>query len=240
MRLDKYLASGLGLGSRTDVKKMIKRGRVRVDGITGVRPETAVDPSRDKVYVDGALTEYREFAYLMLNKPKGCVSATEDAEFPTVCDYVPPELKHMNLFPMGRLDIDTEGLCVLTNDGKMSHRLLSPKSHVPKTYIAELDAQITADDIEKFKAGLTLEDGFKCKPSELEIYGVNIAKVVIYEGKFHQVKRMFLAVGKNVLALKRIKINRLCLDEDLGPGEIRELTETELKQLDDKRGDADE
>ncbi len=240
MRLDKYLASGLGLGSRTDVKKMIKSGRVKIDGMTGIRPETAVDPYCDKVYIDGAQARYREFAYLMLNKPKGCVSATEDAKLPTVCDYVPQEFKHMNLFPVGRLDIDTEGLCVLTNDGRMAHRLLSPKSHVPKTYIAELDAQITTEDIEKFKAGLILEDGFKCKPSELEIYGVNTAKVVIYEGKFHQVKRMFSAVGKNVLALRRIKMNRLCLDGNLGPGEIRELTETELEQLDDKRGGADE
>ncbi len=231
MRLDKYLSAGLGLGSRTDVKKMIKRGRVRVEGSAEARPELNIEPGITQVYVDGCLTAYREFVYLMLNKPEGYVSATEDRSHPTVCDLVPPEFRHMDLFPVGRLDIDTEGLCVITNDGAMAHRLLSPKSHVPKTYIAETDAPVTAADITAFKEGVVLPDGYKCKPAELTLAGENAARVVIYEGKFHQIKRMFEALGKRVLYLKRIKMNNLELDKNLNLGEIRELTSDELALL---------
>lgn len=231
MRLDKYLSAGLGLGSRTDVKKMIKRGRVRVEGCTAVRPELNIEPGITQVYVDGRLTVYREFVYLMLNKPKGYVSATEDRSYPTVCDLVPQEFRHMDLFPVGRLDIDTEGLCVLTNDGAMAHRLLSPKSHVPKTYIVVADAAVTTADITAFKEGIVLDDGYKCRPAELTVTDENAAQVVIYEGKFHQIKRMFEALGKKVVYLKRIKMNNLELDEDLDLGEVRELTSAELVLL---------
>ena len=234
MRLDKYL-SGLGLGSRRDVKKMIKQGRVKADGFDKLTPETSIEPGADKVYVDGKLTVYREFVYIMLNKPKGYVSATEDGRHPTVCDLAPEEFSHMKLFPVGRLDIDTEGLCVLTNDGALSHRLLSPKSHVPKTYVAELDMGITDADVEAFKDGIVLDDGYKCKSAELEALDDKSVRIVIYEGKFHQVKRMFAAVGKTVTALKRVKMNELCLDPGLEPGEARELTDRELSQLDNRR-----
>lgn len=231
MRLDKLLSSGLGLGSRTDVKKMIKKGRVKVEGLDIIRPETNVEPASVSVYVDGVLMRYREFVYLMLNKPQGVISATYDARHKTVIDLVPEEYAHFEVFPVGRLDIDTEGLCLLTNDGALSHKLLSPKSHVPKTYIAEINMPVTDDDINKFKAGITLEDGYKCKPAELSVIEKNTVQVVIYEGKFHQIKRMFEAVGKSVVYLKRVKMKRLVLDESLSPGAIRELTDLELAGL---------
>lgn len=231
MRLDKYLARGLGLGSRRDVKKLIKQGRVSITGLENVTPETAVDPENDRVFVDGEAAVYREFAYVMLNKPKGCVSATEDKRYPTVCDFAPEEFSHMSLFPLGRLDIDTEGLCVLTNDGALAHRLLSPKNHVPKTYIAELDRGVTDKDIQAFKDGIVLDDGYKCAPAGLEPIGGRAAEVVICEGRFHQVKRMFAAAGITVTGLRRVKINGLRLDEGLLPGEVRELTEAELALL---------
>lgn len=231
MRLDKLLSSGLGLGSRTDVKKMIKKGRVKVEGLDIIRPETNVEPASVSVYVDGVLMRYREFVYLMLNKPQGVISATYDTRHKTVIDLVPEEYAHFEVFPVGRLDIDTEGLCLLTNDGALSHKLLSPKSHVPKTYIAEINMPVTDDDINKFKAGITLEDGYKCKPAELSVVDKNTAQVVIYEGKFHQIKRMFEAVGKSVVYLKRVKMKRLVLDESLSPGAIRELTDLELAGL---------
>ncbi len=233
MRLDKYLAS-LGLGSRKDVKKMIKGGRVRVEGREKISPETSVEPKRDKIYADGVPTVYREFVYIMLNKPKGCVSAVYDKKYPTVIDFAPEEFKHMSLFPAGRLDIDTEGLSLITNDGALAHRILSPKSHVPKTYIAELDGAVTESDAALFKRGVKLDDGYVCKPAELESIGETTARVVIYEGKFHQVKRMFAAVGKNVLSLRRIGMGGLSLDESLAPGEARELTESELWALENK------
>lgn len=234
MRLDKYLSS-LGLGSRKDVKKMIKAGRIRVDGRDKISPETSVDPKRDRIYADGALTEYREFVYIMLNKPKGYVSASEDKKHPAVTELVPEEFGHMGLFPAGRLDIDTEGLCLITNDGALAHRILSPKSHVPKTYIAELDGSVTESDIAAFERGVTLDDGYICKPAELEKIGNAGARIVIYEGKFHQIKRMFAARGIKVLGLKRVKMGGLCLDESLSPGEARELTGSELAQLENNK-----
>ena len=230
MRIDKYL-SGLGFGSRKDVKKMIKQGRVSVDGAAVATPEAAVDPNRSRVCVDGKETVYREFAYVMLNKPKGYVSATEDGRYPTVCELAPAELAHMSLFPVGRLDVDTEGLCLLTNDGALAHRLLSPKKHVPKTYIAELSAPAEEEDVRLFASGVKLDDGYVCKPAELEILENNSARVVIYEGKYHQVKRMFAAVGKRVTALKRVKIGGLGLDESLAVGGARELTSDEIALL---------
>lgn len=231
MRLDKLLSSGLGLGSRTDVKKMIKNGRIKIEGFDKIRPEMNIDPSNALVYADGKLMHYREFVYLMLNKPQGVISATNDTRHETVTDLVPESYSHFDVFPVGRLDIDTEGLCLLTNDGALAHKLLSPKSHVPKTYIAEIDAEVGDDDVKKFKDGIVLDDGYKCKPSELSVLGGNTVQIVIYEGKFHQIKRMFEAVGKRVVYLKRIKINNLELDEGLVLGEVRELTVDELSKL---------
>lgn len=233
MRLDKLLSSGLGLGSRTDVKKMIKKGRIRVDGIEIIRPETNIDPNSAAVYVDGTLMKYREFVYLMLNKPQGVISATYDKTHKTVIDLVPEEYAHFEVFPVGRLDIDTEGLCLLTNDGALSHKLLSPKNHVPKTYIARINMPITESDISAFREGIILDDGYKCMPSELTVSDEdsNMVYVKIFEGKFHQIKRMFEAVGKSVVYLKRVKFKDLVLDEMLVPGEIRELTNDELSAL---------
>lgn len=233
MRLDKLLSSGLGLGSRTDVKKMIKKGRVHIEGFDKIRPETNIDPNHALVYVDGKLMHYREFVYLMLNKPQGVISATNDTRHKTVTDLVPESYRHFEVFPVGRLDIDTEGFCLLTNDGALAHRLLSPKSHVPKTYIAEINSAVGDNDIEKFKDGIVLDDGYKCKPSELSVLDGNTVQIVIYEGKFHQIKRMFEAVGKQVVYLKRVRINNLALDETLAPGELRELTPSELELLKD-------
>lgn len=231
MRLDKLLSSGLGLGSRSDVKKMIKAGRVRVLGIISVKPETNINPVLDEVYVDNVRMCYREFVYLMLNKPAGVISATRDGRHSTVIDLVPEQYTHFNLFPIGRLDIDTEGLCVLTNDGALSHRLLSPKHHIPKLYYAEIDTDIDENDVQSFISGITLDDGYKCMPAELKICNNKCAYIKIYEGKFHQIKRMFEAIGKSVVYLKRVGMNNLMLDENLALGELRELTAEELEKL---------
>ena len=232
MRLDKFLSSGMGLGSRTDVKKFIKNGRVEVIGTDAPRPELNINPEKSEVYFDGILQKYKKFVYLMLNKPKGYVSATVDRDNPTVTELVPEEFLRFDLFPVGRLDIDTEGLCILTNDGELSHRLLSPKNHISKKYRAKLDAVPKEEDLEKIRNGITLEDGYKCKPATVIFDADNeTLYITIYEGKYHQVKRMFGAVGRKVLELKRVEMNKLSLDNKLAPGEIRELTDEELKLL---------
>ncbi len=232
MRLDKFL-SECGFGSRTDVKKLIKQGRVEVTGTSPLRPETHIDEGSANVFVDGNLVEYRRFVYLMLNKPAGYISATWDKKLPTVIDLLPEEYLHFEPSPVGRLDIDTEGLLLLTNDGGLNHRLLSPKHHVPKTYAAEVQNPISDADISAFKAGMNLGD-FTALPAELEVISNTLpytARVTICEGKFHQVKRMFERVGNKVLYLKRIKMKNLELDPNLALGEARELTIDELEDL---------
>ncbi len=232
MRLDKFL-SACGFGTRSEVKKLIKSGLVTVLGRENLKPESTVDPENDKILVDGRTVIYRKFVYLMLNKPSGYVSATWDKKLPTVIDLVPEEYRHFDVFPVGRLDIDTEGLLLLTNDGDLAHRLLSPKKHIPKTYIARLEKCPIEADIEAFRKGMDLGD-FVTKPGELKILSSDapyFAEVTISEGKFHQVKRMFEKRGNKVLCLKRIKMKDLCLDENLSLGEIRELTEAEIESL---------
>lgn len=231
MRLDKYL-SETGFGTRSEVKKLIRGGSVTVNGIAASKPDLHIDELSDRVCIGGNEVKYRKFIYLMLNKPQGCVSATFDRHFPTVIDLVPEEYLHFEPFPVGRLDIDTEGLLILTNDGALSHRLLSPKSHVPKTYYAELDRPADENDIERFRRGIALDD-FIAMPAELRLLdeGGTKTEVVIREGKFHQVKRMFEVCGKNVTYLKRIKMNNLPLDDGLRLGEIRELTPREIEML---------
>lgn len=168
----------------------------------------------------------------MLNKPKGYVSATVDRDNPTVIDLVPENFLRFELFPVGRLDIDTEGLCILTNDGELSHKLLSPKNHISKKYRAKLDAVPKDDELERIRNGIILEDGYKCKPAIVTFDVENEAfYITIYEGKYHQVKRMFGAIDRRVLELKRVEMNKLTLDDKLAPGEIRELTDEELKLL---------
>ncbi len=232
MRLDKFLCE-CGFGTRTEVKKLIKSGRVAAEGISPLRPETHIDEQSAVVLVDGNRAEYRRFVYLMLNKPAGYISATWDKKLPTVVDLLPEEYLHFEPSPVGRLDIDTEGLLLLTNDGDLNHRLLSPKHHVPKTYIAEIQNPVTKKDIEHFKSGMDLGD-FTSLPAELEIISNEkpyTAQITICEGKFHQVKRMFEKTGNKVLYLKRIKMKNLCLDPNLALGEVRELTKQELEDL---------
>ncbi|HJV45933.1 MAG TPA: pseudouridine synthase [Bacillota bacterium] len=233
MRLDKLLGN-MGYGTRKDIKKFAKDGLILVDGKIVKDSSTHVDPESNQIVIDGEEVIYREFVYLMMNKPNGYLSATEDNFDKTVIDLLDDIYLPFDVFPVGRLDKDTEGLLVLTNDGKMAHELLSPKKHVPKQYFAEIEGQVTQEDIETFQQGVTLEDGYQTLPAQLEI--VNCAsqsqiKLVIYEGKFHQVKRMFQAVGKKVTYLKRIKMGNLLLDESLSLGEYRELTTEELSLL---------
>ncbi len=229
-RLDKIL-SNMGIGSRKEVKTLVKAGEVIIDGNPAKDSSMQVDPYENEIIVCGQVLNYRKFIYLMLNKPAGFVSATEDKYLRTVAELVPPELIHFDPFPVGRLDIDTEGLLIMTNDGQLAHRLLSPKYKVPKLYYAQLNKKIDQADIEEFKNGVVLDDGYKTMPATLEIVGDGEALVTICEGKFHQVKRMFEAVGKEVIYLKRLSMGGITLDEELELGEIRELTDEELSIL---------
>lgn len=233
MRLDKYLAD-CGVGTRSEIKKLIRAGAVAVDGVPAPKPETQIDAETAVVLLMGRRVVYRKFIYLLLNKPAGYISATWDKKLPTVLDLVPEEYLHFEPFPVGRLDVDTEGLCLLTNDGQLSHRLLSPRTHVPKIYEATIDGCVTKEDAEAFLAGVVLDDGYKTKPAELEILSageVSKIRLTITEGKFHQVKRMFEAVGKKVTYLRRVAMNRLWLDPTLELGKLRELSAEELQQL---------
>lgn len=233
MRIDKMLAN-LGYGSRKDVKKLLKDGAVEVNDSKVKDPKQHVDPEKDTVTINGEIVEYKEFIYLMLNKPQGVISATEDSAHQTVLDLLEVEDLVFSPFPVGRLDKDTEGLLLLTNDGQLAHRLLSPKKHVPKTYFAVINSEVTQEDVEAFKKGVVLDDGYHTKPGELKIIKSGITsdiELTITEGKFHQVKRMFEAVGKRVIYLKRMSMGPLILDDSLELGEYRELTEEEVSLL---------
>lgn len=232
IRLDKLLAN-MGESSRSDVKKLIKYGRISVDGEIVKNAAMQVEEGQ-KVFFDGREILYRQYVYIMMNKPQGVISATEDNRDKTVIDLLDEKYLIWNLFPVGRLDKDTEGLLILTNDGQLSHNLLSPKKHIPKTYYARVDGTVTQEDIEAFKAGVELDDGYKTLPADLSILKssyVSEIKLTIMEGKFHQVKRMFEAVGKKVTYLKRISMGKIMLDESLKLGEYRELTYEELELL---------
>ena len=227
MRLDKFISSQGNL-SRTDVKKLIKQGAVTVDGTVAARPEMQIEPEKVQVCVDGQVLSYKEHIYIMLNKPEGVVSATEDAEHKTVIDLVPDDLKRDGLFPAGRLDGDTTGFVLITDDGDFAHRILSPKNHIQKTYIAVLADPITADNISELEEGILLRDGTRCLPAIVNEIGPREVEIKICEGKYHQIKRMFAAGGNKVLELKRIAMGGLLLDENLSPGECREITKDEL------------
>jgi 16S rRNA pseudouridine516 synthase len=232
-RLDKVLAH-MGLGTRKEIRKMVKEGRVKVNGEWASDPGMHVIPAQDEIEVDGEQIVYKEHIYLMMNKPQGVLSATEDRHAEVVTDLLEPEHRVFGPFPVGRLDKDTEGLLLLTSDGKLSHQLLSPKKHVPKTYYARVRGQVTEADVHAFRQGVKLDDGYVTMPAELVILSSGPASEIelrIYEGKFHQVKRMFAAVGKTVVYLKRIAMGPLTLDPDLEPGEYRELTEEEVTLL---------
>lgn len=233
MRLDRYLAS-CGIGSRKEVKNIIRKGRVLVDNIPVKDSNYQVVPNESEVVVDGQRIVYKQFVYLMMNKPAGVISATSDNKCTTVIDLISESWAHRDLFPVGRLDKDTEGLLILTDDGLLAHKLLSPKKLVPKTYYAVIEGKVTNQDVELFKQGIQLEEDFTTLPSQLAILESNdISKVyiTIYEGKFHQIKRMFEAVSKKVMYLKRISMGNLKLDENLSPGEFRELREEEIDLL---------
>ncbi|MBE6402458.1 MAG: rRNA pseudouridine synthase [Lentisphaerae bacterium] len=228
MRLDKYLSDATA-HSRRDIRQLVKRNAVTVNGIAARSVDMKIDEKQDVVCVNGEKVFYRKFIYLMLNKPQGYLSATEDDRDPVVVDLVPDELKHFAPFPVGRLDKDTEGLLLLTNDGQFDHELMSPRKNLYKRYYAELDAPANAADIELFASGMEFRE-FTAKPARLEISPDDPCKVYveIVEGKYHQVKRMCERAGKNVLFLKRVAIGSLQLDPALENGKVRELTAGEL------------
>ena len=232
VRLDKYLAD-MGAGTRSEVKEYIRKGRITVGGKVVKQPDLKLDISQAEVYFDSRCIEYEALEYYMLNKPAGVVSATTDKHCKTVVELIETG-KNKNLFPVGRLDKDTEGLLLITNDGDLAHRLLSPKKHVPKTYYAHIKGKVDEEDVIVFHSGIKLEEDFTTLPARLVIKKageVSEIEVTIYEGKFHQVKRMFEAVGKEVLYLKRLSMGDLVLDENLILGGYRKLTEEELNRL---------
>lgn len=228
LRLDKLLSDS-GLWSRKEAKQLLRQGRVQVDGTVERAPERKVRPDQARVTVDGQPVGWSEFHYIMMNKPAGVLTATEDRHQKTVLDLLPPE--YQKLFPVGRLDKDTEGLLLLTDDGALAHRLLSPRHHVDKVYLAEIDGETDPADAAAFAAGMTLGDGTRCQPAGLESLGPGRCRVTLREGKFHQVKRMLAQRGKPVLHLKRLSMGNLVLDEALKPGNFRVLTAQEVQSL---------
>ena len=235
IRLDKYLAD-MGCGTRQEVKKFIRSGQVSVDGIVVKKPETKVEQTVQEVFLNGEKVGYESFEYYMLNKPEGVISATEDQSCQTVVDLI-KDKKRKDLFPVGRLDKDTEGLLLITNDGALAHRLLSPKKHVDKCYFARICGKVSEEDVRSFEKGVNIgsqEQPEITMPGKLEIItsdDISKIRLTIQEGKFHQVKRMFQAVGKEVIYLKRLRMGTLILDENLGIGEYRPLTKEELEKL---------
>lgn len=232
-RLDKIIAS-TGKWSRRDVKLLIKQGRVLVDGGPAGSGDEKYDPTQAAITVDGEDIGYRRTTWLMMNKPAGYLSATEDGRGETVLDLLPQELQRQNLFPVGRLDKDTEGLLLLTNDGVLAHKLLSPKYHVDKVYYTRVQGRLGEEDCRAFREGIVLGDGLHCIPAELEILSageISEAHVTLREGKFHQVKRMLASRGKPVLYLRRIKMGKMTLDPALALGKYRFLSEKEIKKL---------
>lgn len=234
VRLDKYLAD-MNVGTRSEVKNLIKKKRVKVNGVVVNKDNLKIDIENDEVMLDGSIIKYVEFEYYMLNKPAGVVSATEDNKDKTVVDLIEGNTK--DLFPVGRLDKDTEGLLILTNDGKLAHDLLSPKKHVDKKYYAKINGIVNIEHIEQFRQGLNINDEYITKPAVLEIISVDVENnkseiyVTITEGKYHQVKRMFKAIGMEVSYLKRISMGNIVLDAELKLGEYRLLREEEIVML---------
>ena len=235
MRLDKFLVA-CAVGSRTEVKNLLKAGRVTVNGKKEKSAKLQIDEERDEIRFDGQVLEYEEFVYYMMNKPKGVISATEDPKHRTVLDLLDVIAQSKEVFPVGRLDIDTHGLLLLTNNGQLAHALLSPKRHVDKTYLAQVKGIMAQEDVEIFAKGIPLKD-FTCQPARLEILSTDAEKnqsqirVTIAEGKFHQVKRMVAYCGKEVVDLQRLTMGTLVLDENMQRGEWRRLTKEELEVL---------
>lgn len=235
LRLDKYLCD-MQIGSRAEVKGLVKKKRIKVNEETVTKPELKIDTDNDIIKFDDEVINYQEYEYFMLNKPQGVISATNDKSDKTVIDLI-KDAKRKDLFPVGRLDKDTEGLLLITNDGELSHNLLSPKKHVDKTYFAKVKGHITDDEVLKFKNGLVVDETFTAKPARLHVLEFNVndnttdIQITIHEGKFHQIKRMFEAVGSEVLYLKRLSMGTLLLDKNLMPGEYRKLSQEEINAL---------
>lgn len=233
MRLDKIL-SNMGFGSRREIKTLIKSGYVEIDDKIIKDPSVKINTDESKVFVRGKQVEYRKYTYIMLNKPAGIVSST-DSRDTNVIDILGGRLKNINLFPAGRLDKDTEGFILLTNDGKMAHNILSPKKHVEKEYYVELDGELSENGRISIEKGIVLEDGSQCLDSRIEMISNEMElcklKIFIREGKFHQIKRMFEMVGREVTYLKRLSIGDIKLDNNLEKGEYRELSSDELDKL---------
>lgn len=228
----------MGAGTRSEVKKLVRAGRVTINGAVAEKPEQKVDPETDTVCLDGEALLYVAYEYYLFHKPAGCVSATEDKIHKTVMDYLTDTLRD-DLFPVGRLDIDTEGLLLITNDGALAHELLSPAHHVKKTYYARVAGRVTEEDARLFQQGVDIGEEKLTKPAELVILTSgeeSEIELTITEGKFHQVKRMFQAVGKEVVYLKRLSMGPLTLPETLLPGEYRALTQEELMLLQKETG----
>ncbi len=237
IRIDKFLGN-MGIGTRTEVQKMIRRGEVQVNGKAVASPKEKIEETADIVLVNGCQITYRKHFHLMMNKPSGYVTATIDNVYPTVIDLVEDAFIAGKVMPAGRLDVDTEGFVFLTSDGDLNHFITGPKNHIRKTYYAEIEGCLTEEDISAFAEGITLEDGYVTKPGELEILEsapLSKCHVTISEGKFHQVKRMFLALGKKVTYLKRIQMGNLKLDPSLALGESREISEKELELIKEER-----
>ena len=226
-RLDKVLAA-TGRWSRREVKQLVRQGQVRVNGAAAASAEEKVEPETAVITVGGEPVRLRKYTYVMLHKPAGVLTATEDKHQPTVMELLPESLRRRGLAPVGRLDKDTEGLLLLTDDGELTHRLLSPKHHVDKVYYAQVDGVPDTTDAEAFAAGLLLEDGLQCLPAKLKPLGGDACLVTLREGKFHQVKRMLASRGKPVRYLKRLSMGPLQLEDTLLPGQCRELSPEEL------------
>lgn len=235
-RLDKMVAARTGC-SRKDAKELIRRGKVSVNGLAVCSPEEKLDIEKDILTVDGRKILVKEHLYLMLNKPAGVLSAARDPRQPTVVDLVPAHFSRTGLFPAGRLDKDTEGFVLITDDGDFAHRILSPRKHVPKTYEARLDGAVTPEMLQAFEAGVLLKDGTRCLPAGLRVLeegGHPLAEVTVVQGMYHQVKRMFESFDRKVLHLKRTAIGGLKLDPQLASGEAREILDKELREILDK------
>lgn len=230
-RLDGFLSSQLGI-TRSEAKELIKKHVVTVNGKEGKLYDMKIDPENDSVCVRGEEIDYRKNIYIMLNKPQGVVCSTKDGLSKTVLELLPPELRRAGLFPAGRLDKDTEGFVLITDDGALAHNILSPRRHVEKVYFARLEKPATQEDVRAFESGLEIDGGDICKPAKLEILSDCCdVMITLHEGMYHQIKRMAYARGNKVLYLKRISIGNLALDENLLPGECREILHKEIEKI---------
>lgn len=235
MRVDKFL-SNMGIATRTESAKLAREGQILVNGAPVKKADTHINPETDKITVCGRLVEYRKYTYILMNKPDGVVSATEDGKDRTVVDLLPEELQRLGLFPCGRLDKHTMGLIMLTDDGELAHRLLSPKHHVEKKYRFESKFRVSEADISYLEAGATLDDGYVTKPSKIELFeDGKSGYITLVEGKYHQIKRMLESVNNKITYLERVTFGPLSLDKDLARGEWRYLSDKEIEKLEEHR-----